>query len=234
MRQMIIYNGRSNRNFGAVVSSKEEYNAPAPRISDFTVPGKNGKLHYTDGTYDNFQKKYRIVVMNGDLATKTKAIKAWLLSDSGYHRFEDTYDTEVYRMARVINSIEFSIFRNMASCDAEFDFKPASFLKSGENTVEFTKSGSILNPTSFAASPLIRIYGKGIVRIGNDEITINRSGKKYIDIDTEISAAFEGIESRNGNISRINKKIVLIPGENQIGLGDGITKVEIKPRWWTL
>ena len=72
------------------------------------------------------------------------------------------------------------------------------------------------------------------MRIGNDEITINRSGKKYIDIDTEISAAFEGIESRNGNISRINKKIVLIPGENQIGLGDGITKVEIKPRWWTL
>ena len=51
MRQMIIYNGRSNRNFGAVVSSKEEYNAPAPRISDFTVPGKNGKLHYADGTY---------------------------------------------------------------------------------------------------------------------------------------------------------------------------------------
>ena len=116
--------------------------------------------------------------------------------------------------------------------DLTFNCQPQRWLTSGEVMSEVATGATLTNPTGFNARPLLRVYGTGTLNIGNQVITVTTAGNEYIDIDCEIMEAFEGSISRNSNVT--------LPDEVYITAGDttitftGLTKVEIKPRWWRL
>lgn len=116
----------------------------------------------------------------------------------------------------------------------EFDCKPQRFLKSGEEPIELTTGGAILNRTEFPSKPMLRVYGSaaGTVGIGGQTITISTINA-YVDIDCEIMDAYKGSTNCNGNVS-FTDDIVLAPGETTISMTGGITKVEITPRWYII
>ena len=107
-------------------------------------------------------------------------------------------------------------------------------MKSGEETVEFSAAGIILNRTNFPSKPFIKVYGTGTgsVGVGSETISItNLNG--YMDIDCEIMDAYKGAVNCNKDVS-FTDDIVLHPGENNISFNGGITSIEITPRWYII
>lgn len=91
----------------------------------------------------------------------------------------------------------------------------------------------IENPTLFDALPFLRVYGTGILGIGSHTITIT-AADVYTDIDCEMMDCFKGSANKNQYVQFSGNDFpTLEPGVNGFSFS-GITKVEVKPRWWSV
>lgn len=89
------------------------------------------------------------------------------------------------------------------------------------------------NPTLFDALPFLRVYGTGILGIGSHTITIT-AADVYTDIDCEMMDCFKGSANKNQYVQFSGNDFpTLEPGVNGFTFS-GITKVEVKPRWWSV
>lgn len=229
----ITFNGVNSLTYDMYVSGNQTFNSAAKEYEKVSVPGRSGDLLLFNKRFQNVDVNYDAIIIK-DYDNNTDAIRSWLLSADGYCRLEDTYHPNEYRMASFAGPVNFdTIMLEAGQTTLTFNCKPQRWLKSGEINQNFTSSGTISNPTLFEAKPLLRVYGTGTVTIGSSQITITTAGTSYIDIDCEIQDCYEGSINRNGNVT-ISKWPTLVPGNNGITLGTGITKVQIIPRWWKL
>ena len=232
IRNWLTFDGVSSKDFGVYINGNQTYNAPARSREVVNVPGRNGALMLDNGRFDNVDVTYHAFIYR-DFSVNVEGLRNLLLSRTAYKRLEDTYHPEEYRLgiykgnfsADVVEWLEAGEF------DLVFDCKPQRFLVSGEETVEFTSSGSILNETEQIAKPLLRVYGTGSFTVGSGTMTIS-SANVYTDIDCDLMDAYKGTTNCNGNVSGTFS--TLTPGENTVTLNTGITKIEIIPRWWVI
>ena len=104
---------------------------------------------------------------------------------------------------------------------------------SGPITVEVTEGLRLDNPTLFDALPLLRVYGTGVLGVGSHTITIT-AADEYTDIDCEMMDCFKGSENKNQYVQFSGNDFpTLEPGINGFTFS-GISKVEVKPRWWSV
>lgn len=235
MINYFTFDGISSRTYNVYISGTNVYNAAQRDVDVVTVPGRNGTLTMDNGRFENVKLTYPAFIVQ-DFATKASALRNYLNSKSGYKRLEDTYDTDIYMMARYVDALSFqpTEWLREANFSITFDRMPQRFLKTGETVQTFMADDTVTNPTLFEAKPLIRVYGTGTLGIGYSTITIT-SNPGYIDIDCEMMDAYYGAVNCNSYITLSSGKFpVLVPGPNGIDLGTGITKVEITPRWWIL
>lgn len=232
MKNELVFNGVNLADYGVEqVDSIDAWSKPAKKITKVAVPGRNGDLLIDEDAYENVPVPYKCI-MPRRFKNRYLALMSMLVAVSGYKRLEFSGDPDVYRMARLETDVQpnISAFLRFGSFTLAFDCKPQRWLKSGEIWVPFAASGSIFNPTSQKAKPIIRICGTGSVMIGSKTITVNTAGTAYIDFDCETLNAYEGAYNRNGNISIDFQEMSLFPGNNGISL-NGVT-VAILPRWW--
>lgn len=231
----LIYNSKHSRDFGIYISGSGTFNSPERDAETISIPGKNGDLEVSHNRFKNIAVEYPAFIVS-KFKDNAAAARAWLLAASGYHRLEDTYHSEYFRLGRFTGPLDFDMkFLNRAGeFKLQFDCKPQRFLKSGEEVLMFTAAGSIYNSTEFTALPLIRVYGTaaGTLTIGNTIVQINAISE-YVDLDCELQDAFKGSTNCNGNVYAPNFP-ALSPGGTGISFSGGITKLEIKPRWWTV
>jgi conserved bacteriophage protein len=235
MANTFRYAGRESSSFFTFVSDSNGWNS-APRIlNDIQVPGRSGTLTpLNSNTFNNFQLTYQCY-MTKEMKSKLDELRAYLNAFSGYQRLEDTINPTYYRMARYNGSFEVGDKdKQGATFSIKFDCMPQKFLKSGEATITLTASGTIKNPTSYDAKPILKIYGTGEVKIGTSTIKVKKAGTQYIEFDCDTLNAFEGADNRNNNIELAKEPLLLANIATGITLGSGITKVEIKPRWYTI
>lgn len=229
----IRFDGVNSNTLGLYISGEGTFNAPERDTESIAIPGRNGTLQIDNGRYNNVTVKYPAFII-GDFANRSIAVRSWLSGSIGYKRLEDTYHPDEYRIAHFKGPLDFDMkFLNRSGeCTVEFDCKPQRYLKSGETAIAYTADGSIYNPTGFAAKPLIRAYGTaaGTVTIGNTIMQIN-SIDEWVDIDCDLMDVFKGTTNCNGNIYAPTFP-ELAPGRNGVAFSGGITKIEIKPRWW--
>lgn len=211
--------------------------APARQYTEQVVPGRSGVLLMDDGMYDNILHEYQVVA-DDDGQANIALLRNMLASRVGYCRLTDTFDTDHYYMAAYNQDFTPVLEwrrRDMAKAMISFYRKPQRFLLSGESAVVLTASGSITNPTRFKAKPFIRVYGSGVLGIGDTNITIASHAYSYMDIDCETGRAYYGATSLD---SKVTLNAIdfpsLAPGSNGITKGSGITRIEITPRWWEL
>lgn len=234
-------NGTPCTNYGVQISVGGALNSPARNVEYIQIPGKNGDLVIDKGTFENNSYTYRCMLRgssSADFKTKLANFRAWLGSFSGYQRITDTYSSDQFRMG-VVSTLLTPEMVGSGVVAAEFDVivnaKPQRYLTSGEATTTLTASGSITNPTAYASKPLICVYGSGTLGVGSESITIASTGFSSIYIDCDAMDAYSGATPVNDKITLSGYDFPsLEPGSNGITLGNGITKVEIVPRWWTL
>lgn len=235
MRNYFTLDGVDSRDFGVYISGQGTFSAPARSYELLPVPGRNGDLVGTEKRFENGELTYPAFIY-ANFKQNIADFRAFLNSLFGYHRLVDSYHPNEYRMVFFQGEFDPDVTakNDAASFDITFNCKPQRFLLSGEQATTLTADGTITNPTRFNSQPLLRVYGAGDLGINGDTITISQADV-YTDIDCEMMDAYKGTENRNQYITLTNYNFpVLVPGENGIALGTGITRVEITPRWWTV
>lgn len=230
------FSGRSSDSFGAYVFDKDTSGAPKRAYDEITIPGKDGIMYMDGKRYENHKHVYDVII-NENFTERYAALRGFMLSQIGYKRLEDTFHPDEFYKAIYLNDFVMTLTNNrdMGKIKLEFERKPQRYLKSGEETITITDSEYWLdNPTGFDARPLLRVYGAGVLGIGDNAITI-LSADEYTDIDCETMEAYKGTQSCNERIKIQNIDFpVLSAGEIGITLGEGITQVDLTPRWWRL
>lgn len=237
MDDYFVFNGRSTREFGMAVESHPNQNAPKRRRTAIEIPGRNGELHLDEEAFDNINVAYS-VWFRGDLPTpeQAHAVKSWLLAGKGYKRLEDKYDPKYFRLASFAGPMNISnILSRYGKCKITFDCDPRCFLKTGEFPINLESGGILINPTAFASTPLIRVYGDGEGSVTVAGVTVQilqMTTGMALDCENELAYALGDVgQSLDSTIyAPIFPK--LQPGENRVIFHGGVTAVEIVPRWW--
>ena len=237
MSHLMKYNGISSADYGLHLSGEDTWRKPSPEFERTAVPGRNGDLIVSNRRYSNVDITYHAGIYHNFDQNYTAYINA-ILAEPGYHRLEDSYPPDVYRMAVIEHSFEpeMSTLNHHGMIAIKFNCKPQTFLRSGDQKLTFTGTGTIFNPTMFTAKPLLRIFGKGTVDIGDESITV-LSNDSYTDVDCESEEAYmDDAASPRNNLVRVSGDDfpVLPPGQTHIRLSGGIQKLEVIPRWWKL
>lgn len=236
----MIYKAKGNMIFGGVnlldydafAISCNVFERPLRDTTKVIVPGRNGELLYDNGRYQDVNIEYTIVV-NGQ--GNADNLLAALLTVTDIARLEDTYEPDVYKVAR-ITAAPIVNKQNDVGCRIVLKMtrKPQRFLKLGEQTVTVTSTGTLHNPTLYTALPLVRAYGNGTLAIGSETITVAGVSQAYIDIDCDIQDAYNGTTNLNGNVTLSSGEFFSIPSGDTGVTVTGFSSVVITPRWWTL
>lgn len=221
--------------FRVYPSGNESFNTPERAVEVVEVPGKNGDLTFDLGRFKNIEVSYPCFIAE-DLETNLNALTAFLGSQKGYKKLEDTYHPSYYRMGMFIGPLEQEIILLQAGVfTLTFNCKPQKFLTSGDTVQSFTSDSSITNPTLYDSKPLLRVYGNGTVGIGAFSFTVTNNANSNLYIDCETMDCYRGSTNCNSYVTFTDNTFpVLVPGSNGIDLGSGITQVKITPRWWTI
>lgn len=234
MINYLIYDGVNLKDFGVFISGTEVFNAAPRSVDTVVVPGRNGTLTIDNKRFENVEITYPAFIYD-NFKANVVGLRNFLLQSAAYRRLEDTYNPDIYMMAKYISglSVTSTERRLEGEFDLAFDRMPQRFLKTGEQAQEYVSDGTINNPTLFDAKPLIRVYGTGSLGVGSETVTIT-TNPGYIDIDCEMMDAYYGATNCNGYITLSSGDFpVLKPGTNGITLG-GLTKAIITPRWWII
>ena len=220
---------------GIRLQAPVEFSKAVPVVESQAIPGRNGNLIFETGSYENRVGTASCFCLQEDVETAISSAGRFLMSKKGYRRLETSDDPSHYWMARVENSPQIEMrLRVLAPFDISFDCKPQRFLKSGENAVVFTRSGSISNQYGQTALPLITLYGQGTgtLTIGSCVVDVKSlDGVLYLDSDTQNAYNNDG----NQNMKINAPSFPTLPyGETRIAFSGGIEKVKIVPRWWEL
>lgn len=234
-RQYLIIDGHDSRDYGVYISGQGTFASPDREYELIDIPGRNGALIGQERRFETAVVTYPAFIVR-NFKDNIAAFRGLAASRDGYFRLEDTYHPDEYRLAIYRGGLEPDVLDNNKAgrFDVTFECKPQRFLKTGEDTVTLTATGTINNPTDFDASPLLRVYGAGVLGIGSQSITIS-AADVYTDIDCDIMEAYKGTTSRNAYITLSGNDFpTFAPGTTSISLGSGISRVEITPRWWRI
>jgi len=251
----MIFNGISTVDLGVVIQSPPVYDFPNKDYEVIHVDGKNGDVVIDKGSYQNSKRTYFLASAfrpNTSFIENAVAIAAWLNSASGYARLEDSYEPSYYRLAMFKNPGAMMNYYDLATViQVSFDCKPQRYLKSGEDLTEIQTLDTyvmIVNPTNFIALPRITIEGNDltITIIHGDEVltpihesSLSTSFAGEAVIDSELQECYKTTGYVNNSVSLTNGFPKLYPGINWIKvskriISGSLTKVSIKPNWWTL
>lgn len=226
------YAGKRSDEMGILLTGMPTRNHPAANGTYEVVPGRDGRLWFPDGSFDQVAVRINCVT---DGSVSIDEINAWL-SGSGELIFSDEPD-RAYR-ARVTK--EFARASKIARMDAQefpvtWDCDPYRYLYPAEAARTVSNGGSIINPGA-KSLPRITIAGSGDVAllVGTQLVEIEGMEDGII-IDSEQKDAInfsDGLTLENEKIA-LDEFPVLNPGANMISwTGEGtITSLSILPRW---
>ena len=246
MRHEFIYNGMNSWDYGLHTSGEDTWTRPQPDITRISVPGRNGDLIQLGNRFQNIDITYHCGIIQ-NLAVNFDSFNAKLLTDPGYHRLEDSYHPEHFRMA-VFESALAPDVKDMAlhgEVDIKFNCKPQMYLKSGEKELRLRSSPMVLfNPTQYQAFPLIRFTPSssgrdGYIEIGGIRMSWSDLDAELIDstiVDCERQDIY-GEDSRNNRnnyyVLESGEFFELQPGRNLVSWSQ-VATFDITPRWWTV
>ena len=187
------FNGVSSDNYKVTVEKCPSYPVAQRVVEHIQVPGRNGDLIRDTGAYSNVEQTYSIWFdgRNDSMQEAARAIALWLNGSKGYCRLEDTYDTDVYRMAVMSNYTEYRNFRNrIGRADVTFSCKPQRFLKTGEMLTPVT--GLTLSNQYMDCYPIYAVTGNGTVTVNGSTFTVTNNSGIVLYVDSESGECWTG------------------------------------------
>lgn len=229
--ESLIYNDKSSLAFGVKISGEGTYKGAERKVETISVAGRNGTLTYDEGTYENVTQNYSCYLID-DFQNNLQAFRDFLCQDGEYHRLEDSYHNDEYRIAKIVGEFDPDVnFNENGTFDLEFDCYPQRFLKDGEREIKVGTSLKLKNPTNQIALPKILVYeGTGKIVVNDVEINVTLNEGVTV-IDSELQDCYlNNMIPVNSNVE-IGDYPQLVKGLNTITCDKGMD-VRIIPRWW--
>ena len=240
-KKTFTFDNKSSADFGLFINGRGVFDSPEPDLEYVSIPGRSGDLIYDNKRFNNIEVTYPACFTMSNFKSNFKDLQAFMLKHKGYFRLEDDYLPNHFRMASIDRAIrldEINWVYDAGSFDLTFNCKPQLFLKSGETETEYTAASSTLNnPTNFIAKPIIKTYGAGLFTLNDVTVTIASNSFDYILIDCELMDCIgysSGIASNANIYVTIGNKFPEIASGNNTLAITGLTKVTVRPRWWTV
>lgn len=219
----------NSSDYGVYLINSEVYMASEFDFNTYEIPGRNGDLHISNGRRKNKTIPFEFMVKEEYINRMDEFISK-IGTLQGYQRLECDHYPERYRMG-YIDSIDYGTNGyTSGTFTINYSCRPEKYLESGDVQQSFVTNGTITNPTPCEAKPLIRVYGKGTITVGDTVIKVNTLGDEYIDIDIDSMQAYEGDLNRNSYIT-VTKWGGLNEGENTLTMTSGISEIIVTPRW---
>lgn len=214
---------------------------PGVNIARKKVAGRDGDLKYGPRTYNSVQVRIECDVRD---ESKLPAVLAWLTGE-GRLRFSDepeyAYDASVekeYSRSPIMSRYKGQRFTVTWIC------QPFRRLYPEPGAIAFSAPGTLENPGTATALPLIRIVGSGSfsLTIGMQTVYFNNI-EGGIAIDSELGDALTLDGSQLANDKMSGSLFEIQPGYNGISWLEGgeddegnpisgsVTQVTITPRW---
>lgn len=229
----------SNKDVGITLQGAVEISAATPRIETVEIPGRNGDLHFWDGSFENRTASVDAFVYSPDFVKhRFGEVNQWLLGNFGYRKLVTNDDREHFLMARVGNGADIVARMNkLAPFTINFDCRPERFLTIGEERIEVYNKGTIVrNPTAFTSKPLYKIYTRSSstasVSVGANTLTFQPMTIDFVFYDAETRSMFDS-DGDNLNMYA-SGDLPFECGEQAVTFNDSVSTVEIIPRWWEL
>ena len=233
--EQLTIDGKNCSEYGVWISGGGTFNAPPRDMDTISIPGRDGDIFFDNGRFQNINVTYPAFISK-QFAPRMDDFRAWLCSKYHYMKIEDSYHPDEFRLGVFKGGLTVSTTaRNLSgSFNLTFNCKPQRYLKSGEMPVRFTASGSIYNPTEYAAKPLIKCYGTGgTVTIGGVAVTVTGC-TNHVTLDCDLMESYEGDTNRNGTTTLVNGEFPTLGAGASAVTFSGFSRVDITPRWWKL
>ena len=218
------YNGTNSEDMGIIVKEMPVIPRAERNAERIKIPGRDGHVTKSDDTYMSIEIPVTCVIENPD---RIDEISNWL-TGSGNLIFSLEPDKRF--KAECFSPFGYGRLSKLyREFDVIFTAQPFRYETTPE-TITLTTSGTIINPGTRVALPVMDVYGAGVLTIGGTALTVTAtSGESYVTIDSEMQECFFGAASRNNKVSGAFPK--LQPGEITVTLGAGITRVDITGNW---
>ena len=216
------FNGVNSDTLGLIIKEMPPIVRAAKNIESINVNGRNGNLHIDNGTYKTYPITINCIIKenaNIDLIKSTLQGTAQLVLSTVPNR---TFT------ATICNQIDFKKYlRVLREFPLQLEIEPFSY--GNINSIDYTTNAILVISGNVETAPVITIYGTGTVTINNTPIEVLESG---ITIDCDLMECVKNNLNMNANVI-LSVFPTLIPGNNSIVLGTGITKVTIayRERW---
>ena len=145
----IEFNGTSSESFGCTIEERPNHTRGSRRGQLVEIPGRNGEISIEDDSYSPYTQKYKLAFKEGDtMPTHKRAaqVAQWLLGARGFCRLEDSFEPDVFRMARYSGDLNIEqVAAEYGEAEIEFTCQPQRYLKSGETSYKFSAGNARLN-----------------------------------------------------------------------------------------
>ncbi len=156
---MFKFKGISSDSMEVFVTEHFPIPVSIPRIEEQNIPGRDGVITYSDGSYDGSEIKGKVTITN---KAKLDEISMWL---SGWGELILPGAPDRMFIARVNNivPIEQFIVNEVFTFPLSFKCQPFGYLLDGQREVNLS-NGTVINPGNINAKPVIITNG-GTIKV---------------------------------------------------------------------
>ena len=148
----------------AHIASAPHIIRPTRKMSVVQIAGTNREIVDMQDAWECYNQPYSLYIGDGSEDSIQEALDeiASVLYKKGWQTLVDDYEPDVFRLAYYQGGFDAdNRYTRLTKFDISFRCRPERFLPSGNTAVGITTGGTITNPTSYPAKPLIRITGSG-------------------------------------------------------------------------
>ncbi len=242
MSHAFNFNGVSSADLKLVVQKLPPRPVPKQRVTSYTVPGRSGSLHTTDGSYDSVVLTVECVV------TDSSKIPEICVTYQGSGRLTHDGILGYYYIATVLNISDIArMSSKWGVFQIQFECQPFLYHDAGDVPVSFAfdangnllnGGGSFINPGTVSALPKITVFGTGTIKM-----TLNGLSYTFADVAGSITVDSDNLTVYTG-AAIVNSKMTgsgfpyYKTGSNSeayqlIGQGQ-LVSITRTPRWRSL
>ena len=183
-----VFDGKSSLDFGVGISGNGTFRKSHRRVERFTVPGRNGTLTISDGTFEDVEIVYPAYFVEG-FPVRYDALTEWLYSKQGMKRLEDTYHPEHFRLGEFVGDLEpdMGTLNRSGRFEIAFNCDGRKFMKSGERIYIYDDENAsymfehpgygrrvrIINPTMFPSKPILLFPSLGDFYVNDSKVSLS-------------------------------------------------------------
>lgn len=223
----LIFRGVSTESLPNVyVSRMPSHKKASMRFTEYYVKGRDGALHVDEG-FSNYDIGVKLALINATAYTR-QLVNAWA---DGTGKLITSDDLTLAYRATVKDEIQWERVKANAGyydmASIVFNCQPGMY-EAVDSQITVTETGTIVNPGSATAFPLIQVNGSGdcVFTINGTEISISGvSDPVYIDCETGYVYTASGAATMTGDFPELGL------GTNAIGITSGVSSLVITPHW---